>query len=269
MLRQRRFVILTLVVLLVSVLCVFLGRWQWHRHVAKRTEAMAAEAALANPAEPVSSLLPPQGSVGADLQFRLVTVTGTYDAQHQVLWRNPRGGGGYDVITPLVPTNGTALLIDRGWVPYSLASAETPAADVTPPTGNITVTTRLQPSALPDNRAAPTGQVYVVSVQTLAAGLPYPLYDGYGELVTQDPAPDSAFELSATDVPSLGPHLLYAYQWWIFAIMAWIGLFLLLRREAQDQAALAAQQDDPESGLDEIGDTEPTAEEPSPTAQHP
>lgn len=254
MLRQRRFVVLTLIVLLVSVLCVFLGRWQWHRHVERRATALAAETALAKPPTPVDTVLKIDQIVDQSAEFRQVTLTGTYDAAHQILWRNPRGGGGYDVITPLVPDSGTALLIDRGWVPYSLTDELQPAADVTPPTGTVQVIARLRPDAPADDRQAPAGQTYRISSEQLGADLPYDLYRGYGELVGQTPPPDSALILPANEIPSLGPHQLYAYQWWIFSVLVWVGLVLLLRRESID-ARDGSQLDSPD-------------EEPSPTVQN-
>lgn len=254
MLRQRRFVVLTLVVLLVSVLCVFLGRWQWHRHVEKRAIALAAGAALSQPPAPVASVLNADQSVDQTLEFRQVTLTGVYDDEHQVLWRNPRGGGGYDVITPLVPQDGPALLIDRGWVPYSLSDELQPASDVTPPAGPVQVIARLRPDAPFDDRKAPPGQTYHVSTEQLGGDLPYQLYRGYGELVGQVPPPDSALTLPANQIPSLGPHQLYAYQWWIFSVLIWVGLVLLLRRESID-AGEDSELDSPE-------------EETSPTVQN-
>ena len=237
LLRTRRWVLLLLGIAVISVLCVFLGRWQWHRHVDRRALALEADAAIARPTAPVGDVLSLDVPVDGTTQFRDVTLTGTYDAAHQVLWRNPNGRGGYDVITPLEPDNGPALLINRGWVGFSTTDPLATASDVTPPAGPVEVTARLRVDAPLDGRTAPQGQIYSVTSDQLADTLPYPIYRGYGELVAQNPAADPAIELPEVSAPGLGPHQLYAYQWWIFSVMVWIGFVLLLRRDAADERA--------------------------------
>lgn len=235
---------LALVIVVVSVLCVLLGRWQWHRHEDRRERANVAETALAQAPVPAAELLSAADVGAAGIEFRTVTMSGTYDAEHQLLWRNPRGRSGFSVVTPLVPQQGPALLVERGWTPLSTTDANAPAADVTPPTGPIEVDLRVRSDQPLDDRTAPTGQVYVINSDQIGDELPYALFPGYGELIDQDPSPDDALELPETQTPSLGPHLLYAYQWWFFAILALVGFALLLRREAAEASVTRSVTDD-------------------------
>ena len=59
-----------------------------------------------------------------------MTVTGRYDPQHEILARarTVNGRVGFEIVTPLVLADGTAVLVDRGWVPPAGAGAATPAA---------------------------------------------------------------------------------------------------------------------------------------------
>lgn len=238
MLRQPRWVGFALLVILMSALFVFLGRWQWHRHEDRRERNTQYEAAAAAPTVRLGTLASADAPLDPTAQYRLVTVDGRYDADHQLLQRNPNGRSGYAVITPLVTGDGAALLVNRGFVPPSRTDANTPEADVSPPSGEVQATVRLRVSAPSDARQAPPGQLYVIDTDQIAAGLPYPLYPAYGELVRQVPTPSATLELPESQAPGLGPHLFYAIQWWLFIGIAVGGFILLLRRESA-----AAQQD--------------------------
>ena len=52
-----------------------------------------------------------------------VTVTGRYDPAHEILARvrTLHDNVGFEVITPLVLADGTAVLVDRGWIPAAAA----------------------------------------------------------------------------------------------------------------------------------------------------
>ena len=242
--RRPGWVLLALIAIAMSVLFVFLGRWQWHRHEDRRERNAAIAAALATPPVPIDEVLPAGATVTAREQFRVVELTGSYDAAHQVLQRNPNGRSGFAVVTPLVTDSGFGLLIDRGWTPPSTTDISAPAADVSPPSGEVHVVVRLLAADDADDRTAPEGQIYAVDPSELAQSLPYPIYDGYGDLVEQDPPPSEALELPDTDVPGMGPNLFYAYQWWIFAVIAIGGFVVLARREAQGDQSQASDQVD-------------------------
>ena len=58
---------------------------------------------------------------GPPAEWRSVEASGTYDTGAEVLIRNRSfdGAPGYHVVTPLVIADGTALLVNRGWIPLS------------------------------------------------------------------------------------------------------------------------------------------------------
>lgn len=91
------------------------GGWQLSRAAEKRAIFAAFEAGAAGEPAP----LPGPGADLAPLRYRTVRVAGRYDAARQVLLdaRTRAGRAGYEVLTPLVPEAGPAILVNRGWVP--------------------------------------------------------------------------------------------------------------------------------------------------------
>jgi cytochrome oxidase assembly protein ShyY1 len=226
----------------VAVACVALGMWQLdrlgQRHARNALISRNLHAAAVAPERlfAVGRPLPP------DRRWRQVSAEGRYDEAHQILVRNrPLGGEtGYQVLTPLVSAAGPALLVDRGWVPIGPTARALP--DVPPaPRGTVKVTGRARPSEpAAGGAAAPPGQVRRISVVAIAADLPYPVYDGYVELVSQTPRPESSPMLLPPPEPSEGPHLAYAVQWFMFSCLALGAYVVLARREAETLAGQRA-----------------------------
>ncbi len=103
-----------------------LGTWQLQRLAWK--EALMAEIVARRAAEPLASL--PRA---ADLavEFRRASLAGRYLHEKEIrLQSRTRGGrSGVELVTPLVLADGTAVLVNRGWVP-----AEKAAPDARPET---------------------------------------------------------------------------------------------------------------------------------------
>jgi cytochrome oxidase assembly protein ShyY1 len=230
--------------------CVQLGSWQLDRWHERRDVNAAVEDRSTRPPAPVSELVATTAE-GVEIdptdQWRAVSATGRYDAERGVLLRNRTYDGvkGFEVIVPLVTGDGTALLVNRGWVRAGRTATE--SIDVpAPPAGEVTVTGRLRPSqhASPEQRGqADDGaqrSVVRLDVPWLGERLPYPVYAGYAELTEESPAPSEAPELLPAPDLGTGPHLAYAMQWWVFAVIGVVGWVLLMRREARDGQAAEA-----------------------------
>ena len=234
--RQPRWIGLALVALLIACLCLLAARWQWHRRASRLAHNALVTAHLnADPVAPDRVVQPGQSLAPSD-EYTLVGASGTWDPAHQVLARNHLGRAGYDVLTPFVTASGSALLVDRGWIPLSEQGAGA-VPDVPQPTrGTVTVVVRMRQSESSSGTdSAPAGQVYAIDVPSIAQTLPYPVYGGYGELVSQDPSLGASPEIP--DPPDLGtgPHLMYAVQWTCFAVIALVGYVLLVRREVTER----------------------------------
>ncbi len=78
-----------------------------------------------------------------------------------------------------------------------------------------------------------------IDVPLIARDLPYDVYGGYADLVREQPAPRRAPAAIEAPRTSEGPHLAYAFQWFLFACLALGGYVVLARREAADRRATA------------------------------
>ena len=240
----RRWLGLLAVALLVAATCVQLGRWQLHRLEARHANNdLISRNASAGPV-PVAELLGVDRGPAESRQYARVRATGRYDTAHRLLVRNrPHDGQvGFYVLLPLVTADGPALLVNRGWVPAGDSATDLPDVPA-PPTGDVTVVGRVRPSEPASTRGGtpPPGQVTRIDVPQIQRALPYDAYGGYVDLVREQPAPRRA--PVAVDAPetSEGPHLAYAFQWFLFACLALGGYLVLARREAADRRAAATR----------------------------
>jgi surfeit locus 1 family protein len=214
------FLALTLLAAVAVLGFVRLGFWQWHKGRAREAEraafARGAEEVLALGAGPVAALPP----------YQRVRVSGTLDGAHQFLLdnRSYRGNPGYEVLTPLQRAGAAALLVDRGWVPFTGSRARLPDVSVAT-AGVVSLSGRLAklPAAgLALGHAAPSGPwpklTAFPSMAELAAALGAPLEE---RIVLLDPAAPEGYARD-WQPPGLAPlrHFAYAINWWVFALMA-------------------------------------------------
>ena len=209
-------------------LFVPLGFWQWHRGEYRSAQWQAfARADL--PAVAAGSA----GEIAAMPRYSHVSVRGQFDAAHQILLDNisHEGAPGYEVLTVLQLADGSHLLVNRGWLPFSGRRDQLP--DVT-----------LDAAA----EQALSGRLSVLPVTGIAAGRQAPAATGAWPRVTSFPV--RAELESVLGVQLLEPVLLldagsgpgylrdwrppgippernysYAVQWWAFAALA-MGLFV-------------------------------------------
>jgi cytochrome oxidase assembly protein ShyY1 len=235
---RPRWLIAHAVVLAIVLLFVNLGLWQLRRLDERRRANQILTSRTALPIVPLELLAPTPPDERA---YRRVTVTGTYDTTHEVILLNRARNdiAGHHVVTPLITAGGTALLVDRGWVPYDLD--EPPIAEAAPPPGTVEVTGvlvrsetrgRLGPKDIGEGRLA---QVFRVDVDRLREQLPYPVYPLW--LLAAERLPPGR-EIPAPAVlpePTEGPHLSYAIQWFSFAA-AGLGVYIAASRRRVSSA---------------------------------
>ncbi len=237
---------LLLLVVVIAGVFVRLGFWQLSR-LQQRNEFVAAlERGLHTNPVPIARLLPPGGTVGPDaVRYRRVEVSGTYDAPREVVLYG-RGLSeeveGNHVLTPLVMSNGEAIVVDRGWIPIRYNTP--PVGPAAPPGGPVRITGILIPSegGLPgQGGAAPVTETTRVDLAQLASQMPYRIEPLYLLLQSQEPAEDALPRAAPFLLPEAPPHLSYAIQWFSFAAISLIGWGVLARREAGDHAASPPQ----------------------------
>ncbi|MGZ4592482.1 MAG: SURF1 family cytochrome oxidase biogenesis protein [Actinomycetes bacterium] len=237
----RRWLGLLAVAIVFAIGCVGLADWQLHRLAHRHQRNDQIRHSLTAAPQAASRALAVGRDPAAEQQFDPVHATGRWDVAHQLLVRlRPfEGDVGYYVLTPLVTSDGPAVLVNRGWVPAAANGSAAPA--VPPPSATtVTITGRLRPTEPPAHGASPPpGQVTRIDVPRIARSLPYPVYGGFLELTRQEPRQARSPQLILAPEPSEGPHLLYAVQWVLFAGLALGGYVVLARREAADRRATA------------------------------
>ena len=255
---RPRWLIGTVTVVLAAVVMVNLGFWQIRRLQQRIERNHAIEARIHAPAQPLAKILA-RYDIGAGLTapnagaYRHVRVSGTYDAAGEVLLRSRSEGGhpGFHVLTPLKLADGKALLVDRGWVPFTDNEPPIPAA--APPAGTVTLTGLLrrpdpEPSGLfksispEDPATGPLKKSFYANPHRLQGQYPFPLIDAYLQLSTQSPAQPG--ELPVTPDPPVltnGPHLSYTIQWFCFTLITVIGYGVAVDRRARERALEAAE----------------------------
>jgi surfeit locus 1 family protein len=197
--------------------CVRLGVWQLDRLRQRRARNTAVQEAR----ERAPLALPAPGLPPDSMRQRRVSARGAYDYARERLWR-PRiynDAVGASVVTPLRLGDGSAVLVDRGWVP------ERAGGDLTAYRERDSVVT-IEGFAV----AAPRG-LGDVDPKVLADSVPYPLLPVVVQLL-----PDGESQARPplrVPPPALddGPHLSYAFQWFSFAVIVLVGTAFLLRRD--------------------------------------
>lgn len=230
---QPRWLVAHIVVLAVAALFVSLGMWQLRRHDERVGLNAMGERRLSEPAEDIVVLL--DSDAPQDLEYRRVTASGEFVPDQQVLIRSRvyRDTAGFHVVTPLLLEDGTAVLVNRGWVP--LDYAELPDNQVEPPAGETYVEgwvhlTEEKPSFGPVD--PPQGVLAVlnrVDIGRISRQLPMEVAPVYivetGEQGSELPIP-----LAVPTFDDQGPHLSYAIQWFGFAVVGLVGYYFLARR---------------------------------------
>jgi surfeit locus 1 family protein len=261
---KPRWILSHLFVLTVVVAFVNLGFWQLRRLDERRTYNATVESRQDLPPSTLDELLPAGTASTTDaveeVTFRPVVVRGTYAPEQEVLIRNRTFDGvpGYWIVTPLVLDDGSAVAVNRGWVPFAPTSPDGPWPEFAPPTGRVTVEGMVRASQTRSTgivggpKDAEEGELSTLSrvdVGRLQQQVPEPLYPLAVDLRTSEPAPSGDLPLPVPP-PDLGEgnHLNYAGQWFIFATLTVIVYPLLLRRVARNKAAEAI--DGPDAAVD-------------------
>ncbi|MCP3766207.1 MULTISPECIES: SURF1 family cytochrome oxidase biogenesis protein [Streptomyces] len=261
---SRQWVILTLLSLVLIPTMVELGFWQLHRHERRVALNQVIADSLAAEPVPAESLTAPGAKVDRDHLYRRVTARGSFDASDEVVVRrrtNADDEVGYHVLTPFVLEDGKVLLVNRGWVPADGASQTAFPEVPAPPGGELTLTGRLmqdqttEASGIKNLQGLPDRQIMLINSELEADRLGKEVLGGYVDLTDPAPSGDTPQPVPSPEHDSIGPHLAYAWQWWLFAAGVPVGWVVLVRREARERAEKAEREADAEGAED----TEPAA----------
>ncbi|HEX5672010.1 MAG TPA: SURF1 family cytochrome oxidase biogenesis protein [Acidimicrobiia bacterium] len=229
--RRPRWLVAHLLAVSLVVAFINLGFWQLGRWQERKLNNQVLAARLAEEPLPLAQLLESAGPDFPSLDYRRAKTEGQFQPDHELLVRSQvqDGVAGFHVVTPLLLAEGSAILVNRGWVPLTMDTVPSPAA---PPRGVVSVSGwlrmgegRASPGAIPDN----DDMVTRIEVALLEDRLPWDLLPLY--LVAEGGALDRLpTPLARPDLDDEGPHLAYAVQWFAFTIIGVVGYFFLLRR---------------------------------------
>lgn len=206
---RRSDVTLAAFAVVIAAGCVSLGIWQLRRLGARRARNTLAEARLALPPIEVHDGLSVDSARG-----RHVTARGVYDFAAERTWpgRSFEGTPGVALITPLRLSDGSAVLVDRGWVYSPDAFHVDHARYREPDSANVTGIAMIAPRGRGD---VSTAGFLPIIIQLTG---PDPATGGGLPRRWHPPAFDD------------GPHLSYAIQWFSFALIALVGTATLIRK---------------------------------------
>ena len=229
--------LITTVTLFVIACYAVLAPWQFGREAARDADQHTLDVASTIPPAPLANVLP-AGGVTPTVEWRQVTVTGTYlpDAEGLVRLRVYDGKPAFEVLTPLRTTTGQVVAVDRGYV-TSTGGVVVPDY-AAPPTGEVTIMARLRVDETdPDHRATLTAdghrQLYVTDSRTLATAVGLSITPGYLALAAGQPGVLNPLPVVPEAAQSMAPftNFSYALQWLTFGAIAVFALVYFVRLE--------------------------------------
>lgn len=234
----RRWLGFAAAVVAMAIACTWLSMWQFDRLEDRKATNKIVEANYSADPVPVQTLSQPGADLDRSNEWRPVIVTGRYDSSLEFTLkyqtRNKRPG--IEVVTPLLLDDGTAVLVNRGWIESSNTSEHVEGVPP-PPDGNVEVVGWLRQNGTATGQAITPSdrQVRSLSSDGLVDWVSRPLVNGYIDLKEQQPA--GAQGLTARPEPDLsnGPHFSYGLQWVFFGLLALFGLGYFAWLEIKDK----------------------------------
>jgi cytochrome oxidase assembly protein ShyY1 len=226
-----------LLALVMATLFVGLGVWQLARNTHKHDISAREKAAYAKPAPDITAI-----PAGAPDDTR-AEARGTFDGAHETVLRNQihNDNVGIGILTPLRLPDGTAVLVNRGWVRASSVNGVT----TDPPPDGTAIVHGLVHQSSPfsandtvDHLSDGSLAVPRVDLAAIARTLPYKLKPMWIEAQAIQPAPKgNAPALPQPPPPDPVNHMEYAIEWFAFALIPIIGWPIALRRLTRQRKA--------------------------------
>ncbi|WP_164863523.1 SURF1 family protein [Agromyces sp. LHK192] len=244
-LRSPRWAGYLALVVVFAIACCALGTWQLNRRAEALTEVARIDANYDAQPEPVAAALPDPARFDPDERWQVVAISGEYLADEEVVIRNRpfEGASGFEVVTPMRLDDGTVFFVDRGWIPQD--SDGRPSAYEPPERGHVEVTARLKAGeGTIHGRTASGDELATIDLDELADRVGEPSYTGaYGILVQTGADANEPPLAAARPIRDEGPHLSYALQWFVFALLGFIGLAWAANQERKGLAEASAEGD--------------------------
>lgn len=157
-----------------------------------------------------------------ELGYRRIAVTGRFDYAQQIALKNQNRETepGIKLVAPLVLSDGQAILVERGWIPYAQVEP-TQWTQYNEQSSDTTIVGMIQKSqVLPGAKPVegPQQEWFRIDIDAIQHQISYPLLPVF---LIQLPAPGQQYtDLPYREVPfeiTEGNHFSYAIQWFMFA----------------------------------------------------
>ncbi|WP_022892080.1 SURF1 family protein [Agromyces subbeticus] len=228
-----------------AIVCSALGAWQFNRRAEALAELARIDANYDAAPVPVGDALPDRAAFDIDQRWQIVALSGEYLPDDEVVVRNrPFGGSsGFEVITPFRLDDGTVFMIDRGWIAQNAEGR--PSVVPPPPDGEVQVEARLKAGeGRIEGRTSTGAEFATIDLPELAERVGEPSYTGaYGVLVQSRADAETPPLAAPRPERDEGPHLSYALQWYVFALLGFIGLAWAANQERKANAAASGAVD--------------------------
>jgi cytochrome oxidase assembly protein ShyY1 len=207
------------VCILFAFACHHLAQWQIDRRIQVMHQINRVLENYDDAPVPLADA--PLADFQADDEWTPVRLTGEYLVQDTLVVRNrPRAGRpGYEVLVPFRTQEGAVVVVDRGWLPIG-DSPGRPDSVPAPSQGEQEVVVRLRPGEPTLERQAPDGQVASIDLPEIGRLTGLDVAErAYGEMVSESQDPGTRPQTLVQPTLDEGPHLSYALQWYLFALM--------------------------------------------------
>jgi Uncharacterized conserved protein len=238
-----RWIMGSVLVILIAVLFVRLGFWQLDRLAQRKAQNALVEAEISAPSLNLNQEYRDPGLIG--MQYRKTTAIGQFDASHEFLLNNQVWNGqlGYHVLTPLILQGSSqVVLVDRGWIPYAdgRQGKRYDENGIVAVNGVISLSqTGFDLNSLlsgsSSNSPSLDGYVGRINLGQIQKHIGVSLLPFYIQ-ETPDPSFTGLPERTMPQIDlSDGPHLSYAIQWFSFTVILLVVFVLFIRRKLRRQ----------------------------------
>ena len=242
-----------MLVLVAMGVTVRLGFWQVDRYRQNKAFAdhlLSMQAAspilLTGEAQPADLIGSAQPADLIGMEYRAVLASGRFDFNHQIavrnqIWEQTWGNeAGFILVTPLVLPDGSAVLVDRGWIPLkdntpaSWRAYDVPAAVTV--NGIIRLPAKPGMGGQPDPTLRPgqTGMDFwnTVNIRRLQTQMPYPLLPVYiQQAASGENAKLPYGSLSTPEETPADTNAGFASMWFGFTALLLFGYPVYLRKQ--------------------------------------
>lgn len=221
----KNWILFTLLIILAFAISIRLGLWQNERHQSRIEFNQNVEQALTVPTNDLSAIYQDASP------WQKVTTSGEFitDSQKLVRRRYLEGKLGFWIVAKLQTNSGKTVLVNRGFIPATLAANETPQVE-DPPVGIVQVEGYFQNLDVESEKPSDLPLLQVSAINATQFELSQNDY----QLFIHQINTDDNFQPIPSPQLTFGSHLAYSLQWFAFAFMIVLGWIILTRKELSE-----------------------------------